>query len=119
MIPLNGLLRLEFQKANKTKTYNIIKLIRFMYKLAPYFSASGEDFYVLKDRRGRILNVAPTEHGLTWTTNMAGKLIYFTNAKIKVSPTFAYVTSIDGGPLKKSRDYYVEKMNYKTMPHTN
>jgi len=90
-----------------------------MFKLAPYFSASGEDFYVLRDRRsGRILNVAPTEHGLTWTTNMAGKLLYYTNGKIKITPDYVYVTSANSKPLQKSDSVYVQKMNYREMPDT-
>lgn len=88
-----------------------------MFKLAPYYSASGEDFYILRDKRTkRILNVAPTEHGLTWTTSMSGKLMYYTNAKIKITPEYVYVVSADGNPLNKSKDVYVERVNYSETP---
>lgn len=88
--------------------------------LAPYFSASGQDFYVLRDSRSRkILNVAPTEHGLTWTTSWSGKLLYYTNAKIKITPEFVYLVSNNNQPLTKSNQVYVEKLNYGKMPNTD
>lgn len=88
-----------------------------MFKLAPYYSANGEDFYILRDKRTKkILNVAPTEHGLTWTTSMNGKLLYYTNGKIKITPEYVYIVSNNGAPLNKSTNVYAEKVNYSETP---
>lgn len=81
------------------------------------------NLYVLRDAKtGNALNVSYSEDGLKWTTNAAGKLLYYQNGmlapKINVKKStrnnelvFDYVTIVprDGQTLRKSNRVYVEK----------
>lgn len=82
-------------------------------KLAPYFSGNGEDFFILKDKKsGRKLRVSATEDGLKWATDKDGRMLYYENGKIKVTPDFVYITPTSGKELIKSDKVIVVKMNY-------
>lgn len=86
----------------------------YFNKLVPYFSGNGQEFFVLFDVKSeRVLNISATEDGLKWTTNKFGKLVYYNNAKLKVTDDFVYITPNDGSKeLIKSKAVYVQKMKY-------
>lgn len=84
-------------------------------KLAPqFFSRNGEEFYGLFDvKTERLLNISATEDGLRWTTNKFGKLVYYKNAKLKITEDFVYIVPNDNSKeLVKSNAVYAVRMRY-------
>lgn len=90
-----------------------------MYILAPsFFSSAGQDFYVLFDKTThKALKFAATEHGLTWAMSQDGKLLYYKNGKIKITPNYVYIVPREGTELIKSDNVYVQKFNYSETPN--